>query len=74
MRRVTLMVAAMVMVTVLSVVSVAFAEQDDGGGLSQEKVALCHNGHIITVGEPAESAHRTHLNHGDTLGECEQTP
>jgi hypothetical protein len=64
-------VAAIVMVSVLAVGSVAFAEQDDGGG--QEKVALCHNGHIITVGEPAESAHRTHLNHGDTLGECEQT-
>jgi hypothetical protein len=72
MRRVTLMVAAMMMVTVLAVGSVAFAEQDGGG--AQEKVALCHNGHIITVGEPAESAHRTHLDHGDTLGECEQTP
>ena len=44
-------VAATMMLTVLAVGSVAFAEQDDGGG--QEKVALCHNGHIITVGFPA---------------------
>jgi hypothetical protein len=71
MRRVTLMVAAMVMVTVLVLVSVAFAAQD-GGDLGQETVSLCHYGHTIVVGEHAESAHRTHLNHGDTLGECEQ--
>jgi hypothetical protein len=67
MRRVTLMVAAMVVVTVLVVVSVAFAAED-GGGLGQEKVILCHEGHTITVGFPAQAAH---LNHGDTEDACE---
>ncbi len=67
--------AAMVMVSVLAVVTVAFAKQD-GGGLvqggdpGQEKVTLCHKGHTITVGAPAQAAH---LNHGDTLVACEQT-
>jgi hypothetical protein len=70
MRRVTLMVAAMVMVSVLAVGSVVFAEQDDGGDQGHEKVILCHNGHTITVGKPAEPVH---LAHGDTLGECVQT-
>ena len=58
-------VAAMVVVTVLSVATVAFAEQEDGGGLGHPKVTLCHNGHTITVG--AEAAH---LDHGDTLRAC----
>jgi hypothetical protein len=66
-------VATTMVVSVLSGATVAFAEQEDGVGLGQEKVTLCHNGHMITVGERAESAHRTHLNHGHTLGECEQT-
>jgi hypothetical protein len=66
-------VATTMVVSVLSVATVAFAEQEDEVGLGQEKVTLCHNGHMITVGERAESAHRTHLNHGHTLGECEQT-
>ena len=69
MRRVTLLVAAIVMVTVLGVVSVAFAAQD-GGGLGREKVILCHNGTTITVGFPAQAAH---LNHGDTEDACEPT-
>jgi hypothetical protein len=68
MRRVTLMVAAMVIVTVLGVVSVAFAEQAHGSGLGRENVVLCHNGHTITVGFPAQAAH---LNHGDTEDACE---
>ena len=72
MRRVTLMVAAMVMVTVLSVVSVAFAEQAYGSGLGEEKVTLCHEGrHTITVGAPS---HAAHLDHGDTLGACALSP
>jgi hypothetical protein len=64
MRRVTLMVAAMVMVSVLAVGSVAFA--------SQEKVTLCHvsaNGtETIEVDLSAQAAH---LKHGDTPGACE---
>jgi hypothetical protein len=65
--------AAMVMVSVvLAVVTVAFAKQDggglvQGGGLGQEKVTLCHKGHTITVGQPAQAAH---LNHGDAEGAC----
>jgi len=55
-------------VTVLSLVTVAFAEQEEGGG--QEKVTLCHKGHTITVGAPAQAAHQ---GHGDTLGACDQT-
>jgi len=31
-------------------------------------VTLCHNGNTITVNQ---NAVQTHLNHGDTLGECE---
>ena len=64
-------VAAMV-VTVLSLVTVAFAAQEEGGGQGQEKVTLCHKGHTITVGVPAQAAH---LKHGDTEteGACEQT-
>jgi hypothetical protein len=64
--------AAMVMVSVLAVVTVAFAKQDggglvQGGGPGQEKVTLCHKGHTITVGAPAQAAH---LNHGDAEGAC----
>jgi hypothetical protein len=60
-------VAAVVVVSVLSVVSVAFAEQEDGGDQGQAKVTLCHNGHAITVGAPAQAAH---LSHGDNDGAC----
>src|SRR5215208_3831260 len=63
-------VAATMVVTVLVTGSVAFAEQEDGGDQGHEKVILCHNGHTITVGKPAEPVH---LAHGDTLGECVQT-
>jgi len=63
-------VAAVVMVSVLGVVSVAFAEHEEGVGLGQRKVTPCHNGHTITVGEPTQSAH---LDHGDTEGACVQT-
>jgi hypothetical protein len=63
-------VAAMVVVTVLSVATVAFAEQEDGGGLGHPKVTLCHKGHTITVGAPAEAAH---LDHGDTDDACDLT-
>jgi Right handed beta helix region len=62
-------VAAMV-VTVLSVATVAFAEQEDEGGLGDPKVTLCHNGHTITVGAPAQEAH---LNHGDIEDACDLT-
>ena len=50
--------------SVLAVVTVAFAEQEEGRGLGQDKVTLCHNGHLIRVGKPAQDAH---LNHRDTL-------
>ena len=64
MRRVTLMVAAIVMVTVLVVGSVAFAE-------AQPKTPLCHNGHTIMVGAHAKEAH---LNHGDSPEPCDEQP
>ena len=61
-------VATTMVVSVLSVATVAFAEQEDGVGLGQEKVALCPNGHMITVGEPAQD---THLDdHGDSPEAC----
>src|SRR5215216_3595653 len=63
-------VAAVMVVSVLSVATVAFAEQEDGVGLGQPKVTLCHNGHTITVGEPAQD---TLLAHGDTRGACMAT-
>jgi hypothetical protein len=62
-------VAAMV-VTVLSVATVAIAEQEDGGGLGYPKVTLCHYGHTIMVGAPAREAH---LVHGDIEGACDLT-
>jgi cytoskeletal protein RodZ len=55
-------------VTTLAMVTVAFAAQQHGGGLGQEKVTLCHKGHTITVGAPALAAHERH---GDTEGACE---
>ena len=55
-------VAAMGVLIVLGVVTVAFAAQE-GGGRGQEKITLCHKGKkTITVGAPAQEAH---LNHGD---------
>jgi hypothetical protein len=54
-------------VSVLSVATVAFAEQDDEGGPGQDKVPLCHNGHTIRVGAPAQAAH---LEHGDMPSAC----
>jgi hypothetical protein len=55
-------------VTTLAMVTVAFAAQEQGGGQGQEKVTICHEGHTITVGEPALAAHERH---GDTEGACE---
>src|SRR5919112_1406344 len=63
-------VVAMAVLSVLFVVSVAFAEQG-GSGLGHPKVTLCHKGHTITVGAPAEAAHLN--NHGDTRGACADT-
>jgi hypothetical protein len=60
-------VATIVVLSVLSLAPVAFAEQDDEAGLGRVKVPLCHNGHTITVGEPAREAH---LDHGDTECAC----
>ena len=57
-------------VTTLAMVTVAFAAQEQGGGQGQEKVTICHNGHTITVGEPALAAHERH---GDTEGACATT-
>lgn len=39
---------------------------DDGNG--EEKVTICHKGQTIEV---AQSAVQAHLDHGDTLGSCE---
>jgi hypothetical protein len=64
-------VGTMVVLSVLGVATVAFAEQDDGGGNGQDKVTLCHNGHTITVGAPATEAH---LAHGDIEGACVEEP
>jgi hypothetical protein len=61
-------VAAVMVVSVLSVATVAFAEQDEGG-LGQDKLTFCHNGHTITVGAPAQAAH---LNHGDAPEACQE--
>ncbi len=58
-----------IVVTTLAMVTVAYAAQRDGG-LDQEKVAICHEGHTITVGAPALAAHERH---GDTEGACETT-
>jgi hypothetical protein len=67
-----LSVAATIVVTVLAMGSVAFAEQEDEDGQGQQKVTLCHKGHTITVGAPAVAAHERH---GDDEGACEtETP
>src|SRR5215213_3114631 len=60
-------VAAIVVLSVMFVVTMAFAEP--GGGVQvQDKVTLCHNGtETITVDA---SAVQTHLDHGDTIGAC----
>ena len=57
-------------VTTLTMVTVAFAAQEQGGDQGQEKVTICHKGHTITVGAPALAAHKAH---GDTEGACETT-
>ena len=54
-------VAATLVVTVLAMGSVAFAEQEVGSDQGQVKVTLCHNGHTITVGEPAQDTHLQHI-------------
>ena len=69
------LVGAMVVLSVLGMVTVAFAEQEEGrGGLGQDKVTLCHNGHTIRAGEPAQDAHlKHHMDMDDHLGACERT-
>ena len=52
-------VMAMMMVTVLATAAVAFATPTEGGN-GQAKVDVCHNGHMITVGQPAVAAHERH--------------
>jgi hypothetical protein len=59
-----------IVVTTLAMVTVAFAAQEQGGGLGQQKVTICHEGHTITVGEPALAAHKAH---GDSEGACATT-
>jgi hypothetical protein len=67
-RRVSILSAVVtIAVTTLAMVTVAFAAQRDGG-LDQQKVTICHEGHTITVGAPALAAHERH---GDTEGVCE---
>lgn len=41
----------------------------NGDNGNEEKVTICHNGNTIEV---AESAVQAHLDHGDTLGPCEE--
>jgi hypothetical protein len=60
-----LSVVAGMIITVLAMAAVAFADDDEGG--PGEKVTLCHEGHTITVGAPAMAAH---VRHGDTEGAC----
>src|SRR5215216_3928208 len=60
----------MALLSVLSVVTMAFAEQEEGGGRGQPKVPLCHNGHTITVDAPAKEVH---LNHGDSPEPCDES-
>ena len=43
------------------------AKNGEGGGGGQDKVALCHKNKTLTVGAPAQAAHRAH---GDSLGAC----
>ncbi len=45
------------------------AETEEGDELGQPKVTICHKGREISVAEPAVQAH---LNHGDTLGSCDE--
>jgi Right handed beta helix region len=61
-----LSVVAGMIITVLAMAAVAFAD-DDEGGPGEHKVTLCHEGHTITVGAPAMAAH---VRHGDTEGAC----
>jgi hypothetical protein len=58
-----------IVVTTLAMVTVAFAAQK-GDGQGQENVTICHEGHTITVGEPALAVHEQH---GDTEGACATT-
>ena len=67
-------VVVVMTVTVLATVAVALAQEEPpdepqnevGGG--QEKVSICHNGHVITVAKPALQAHLAHQErHGDTV-------
>jgi hypothetical protein len=66
-RNVAILSAIMITVTLLTAAAVAFATEKEAG-LGQEKVTLCHKGHMITVGELAADAH---FNHGDTEGTCQ---
>jgi len=43
------------------------SSESDGG--PEEKVIMCHSGQTIEV---AQSAVQAHLDHGDTLGPCEE--
>ena len=78
-RRVSIFSVVVVMtVTVLATVAVALAQEEPldepqnevGNGNGQEKVTICHKGHVITVAEPAWPAHAKHgdeeLDNGDT--------
>lgn len=42
---------------------------DDDDEEEEDKVTLCHKGNTIEV---AQSAVQAHLDHGDTLGACEE--
>lgn len=51
----------------LAAILVAQPAQATGGGHGHTPVAICHNGHGITVDDDAVPAH---LEHGDNVGEC----
>ena len=66
-RSVLILSVAGMVITVLAMVNVAFADENEGGP-GEHMVTPCHKGHTITVGTPARAAHESH---GDTEGACE---
>ncbi len=64
--------SAILAVALVALAAAASASAHGAGkGKGREKVAVCHKGHAIRVGQPAV---RAHLRHGDTLGSCVHRP